>query len=63
MYKHNLTASVRGGLASGVPGDLKGLEYLHNKYGVSASEQRISIKLMFVGFAMESGGPSVCIYC
>ena len=25
---------MRGGLASGVPGDVKGLEYLHTKYGV-----------------------------
>jgi len=35
MYKDNIEASVRGGLASGVPGDVRGLEYLHKKYGVS----------------------------
>ncbi len=35
MYKNNAKASVEGGLASGVPGDLRGLEYLHKKYGVS----------------------------
>lgn len=35
MYKENPMASVISGLASGVPGDLRGLEYLHNKYGVS----------------------------
>lgn len=36
MYAHNRSASVLGGLAVGVPGELKGLEYLHRKYGVSA---------------------------
>ncbi len=35
MYENNIMGSVRGGLASGVPGDLRGLEYLHKKYGVS----------------------------
>lgn len=35
MYNDDVTGSLRGGLASGVPGDLRGLEYLHNKYGVS----------------------------
>lgn len=35
MYKDNLNGAVVGGLAVAVPGDLKGLEYLHNKYGVS----------------------------
>ncbi|TVY55327.1 Glutathione hydrolase proenzyme, partial [Lachnellula suecica] len=33
MYENNINASVRTGLASGVPGDVRGLEYLHNKYG------------------------------
>jgi len=35
MYQGNVIGSVRSGLASGVPSDLRGLEYLHNKYGVS----------------------------
>ncbi|KAH0498596.1 hypothetical protein TgHK011_005844 [Trichoderma gracile] len=34
MYKHNVSASVRGGLAVGVPSEIKGLEYMHTKYGV-----------------------------
>ncbi|PGH02759.1 gamma-glutamyltransferase [Blastomyces parvus] len=34
MYKDNVEGSVRGGLASGVPGEIRGLEYLHRKYGV-----------------------------
>ncbi|KAK6860825.1 gamma-glutamyltranspeptidase [Apiospora arundinis] len=33
MYKNNTDASLYGGLASGVPGELRGLEYLHNNYG------------------------------
>lgn len=34
MYKNNVSASVRGGLAVGVPSEVKGLEYMHTKYGV-----------------------------
>ncbi|KAK0634626.1 gamma-glutamyltranspeptidase [Bombardia bombarda] len=34
MYKDDRNASVRGGLAVAVPGELRGLEYLHTKYGV-----------------------------
>ncbi|KAH6604904.1 gamma-glutamyltranspeptidase, partial [Trichoderma cornu-damae] len=34
MYKNNVSASIRGGLAVGVPGEIKGLEYMHKKYGV-----------------------------
>jgi gamma-glutamyltranspeptidase/glutathione hydrolase len=34
MYENNVIGSVRTGLASGVPGDVRGLEYLHMKYGV-----------------------------
>ncbi|ODH48312.1 gamma-glutamyltransferase [Paracoccidioides brasiliensis] len=33
MYKDNEQASITGGLASGVPGEVRGLEYLHKKYG------------------------------
>ncbi|PGH03995.1 gamma-glutamyltransferase [Helicocarpus griseus UAMH5409] len=33
MFKDNPQASITGGLASGVPGELRGLEYLHKKYG------------------------------
>jgi gamma-glutamyltranspeptidase/glutathione hydrolase len=39
MYQGNIEGSVRTGLASGVPGDVRGLEYLHNKYGVKSSSQ------------------------
>jgi gamma-glutamyltranspeptidase/glutathione hydrolase len=34
MYKGNVKGSVTSGLASGVPGELKGLQYLHENYGV-----------------------------
>ncbi|KAF3766512.1 gamma-glutamyltranspeptidase [Cryphonectria parasitica EP155] len=34
MYKGNLQGAVTGGLAVSVPGDLKGLEYLHQKHGL-----------------------------
>ena len=35
MYHDNFIGSLIGGLAAGVPGELRGLEYLHHKYGVS----------------------------
>lgn len=35
MYKHDQNASVYGGLAVAVPSELKGLDHLHRKYGVS----------------------------
>ena len=34
MYNDTEYGSTKGGLAVGVPGELKGLEYLHTKYGV-----------------------------
>ena len=33
MFNDDADASVRGGLASGIPGELRGLEYLHKNYG------------------------------
>ncbi|KAL6693889.1 gamma-glutamyltranspeptidase [Trichoderma pleuroticola] len=33
MYNDNEDLSIHGGLASGVPGELRGTEYIHNKYG------------------------------
>lgn len=33
MYAGNRNGSVFGGLAAGVPGELRGLEYLHKRYG------------------------------
>ncbi|AEO71500.1 uncharacterized protein THITE_2152403 [Thermothielavioides terrestris NRRL 8126] len=34
MYEHDQRASMVGGLAVAVPGELRGLEYVHRKYGV-----------------------------
>lgn len=36
MFKKDRRRAVVGGDAVAVPGDLRGLEYLHNKYGVSS---------------------------
>ncbi|RVD85501.1 uncharacterized protein DFL_003822 [Arthrobotrys flagrans] len=33
MFVNRTELSMYGGLASGIPGELRGLEYLHNKYG------------------------------
>lgn len=33
MYNDDADKSIYGGLASGIPGEIRGLEYLHNKYG------------------------------
>lgn len=33
MYKNNEQASISGGLASGVPGEVRGLQHLHENYG------------------------------
>ncbi|KAM4059245.1 gamma-glutamyltranspeptidase [Hirsutella rhossiliensis] len=33
MFLHNTRGSVVGGLAVGVPGEVRGLEYIHRKYG------------------------------
>jgi gamma-glutamyltranspeptidase / glutathione hydrolase len=35
MYKYRGNASTVGGLSVGIPGELRGLEYLHKTYGVS----------------------------
>lgn len=33
MYLGNVKGSIRGGLASGIPGEVRGLQYLHERYG------------------------------
>lgn len=33
MFKNNFLGSIFGGLASGIPGEIKGLHYIHKRYG------------------------------
>lgn len=55
MYKDNEPASRMGGLASGVPGELRGLEYIHTKYGALPWEDTLqpSIDLAREGFEVN----------
>ncbi|RYP63111.1 hypothetical protein DL770_009451 [Monosporascus sp. CRB-9-2] len=52
MYKNNTAASLYGGLASGVPGELRGLEYIHKNYGALPWDQVLApaIKVARDGF-------------
>ncbi|KAF2239172.1 gamma-glutamyltranspeptidase [Viridothelium virens] len=54
MYNTNVNLSLYGGLASGVPGELRGTEYLHQKYGKLSWESLLepSIKLARNGFTV-----------
>ncbi|KAK5632740.1 hypothetical protein RRF57_008454 [Xylaria bambusicola] len=52
MYNNNTAASLYGGLASGVPGELRGLERLHKKYGSLPWKQLVlpAVKVARYGF-------------
>ncbi|KAL8992392.1 MAG: hypothetical protein Q9169_007135 [Polycauliona sp. 2 TL-2023] len=54
MFKHDVQASIVGGLASGVPGQLRGLEYIHSHYGALPWPDviRPSVKLARNGFVV-----------
>ncbi|KAL8282472.1 hypothetical protein RB600_005766 [Gaeumannomyces tritici] len=56
MYKDNPSGSQRGGLASGVPGELRGLEYAHKKYGKMSWRDVLApaIKLARDGFTVNA---------
>ncbi|EME81579.1 uncharacterized protein MYCFIDRAFT_32768 [Pseudocercospora fijiensis CIRAD86] len=68
MYHNNINASIHGGLASGVPGQLRGLEYMHRHYASRSwsSLIRPSIHVARQGFrvsaelasAIEEEGPN-----
>lgn len=52
MYKNNINASIYTGLASGVPGEIRGLAHLHSKYGHLPWEQLVmpAVKVARDGF-------------
>ncbi|KAI1179076.1 gamma-glutamyltransferase 1 [Nemania sp. FL0916] len=54
MYNNNTDASLYGGLASGVPGELRGLEHLHKKYGTLPWKQLVmpAVKVARHGFTV-----------
>ncbi|TLD14591.1 hypothetical protein PspLS_11068 [Pyricularia sp. CBS 133598] len=56
MFKGKDTGSTLGGLASGVPGELRGLEYLHKHYGKLPWRDLVapSIKLARDGFVVNA---------
>ena len=39
MYLGNVKGSIKGGLASGIPGEVRGLQYLHERYGKLSWEE------------------------
>ncbi|KAJ8133460.1 hypothetical protein O1611_g174 [Lasiodiplodia mahajangana] len=55
MFTKNTDASLYGGLASGIPGELRGLEYLHKHYGRLpwAHVMSPAIKLARYGFRVN----------
>ena len=56
MYKDNVNASIYGGLASGVPGELRGLEHLHKGQGKLSWEiiMEPAIELARCGFPVTA---------
>jgi len=55
MYTNNTEASLSGGLASGVPGELRGLQHLHEGYGILPWKSVVmpAIELARGGFAVN----------
>jgi gamma-glutamyltranspeptidase/glutathione hydrolase len=56
MYSGNVQGSIFGGLASGVPGEVRGLEYVHKKYGKLPWEQVMmpAVKVAREGFPVSA---------
>jgi hypothetical protein len=58
MYQGNVNGSIYGGLSVGVPGEVRGFEYAHKKYGVRIiTSPGTSIKLTKVD-RVSHGRPS-----
>lgn len=55
MYEDSYRASIIGGLAVGVPGELKGLDYLHRQYGALPWKTLVmpSVRLAREGFRVS----------
>ena len=55
MYKKDINLSIFGGLAAGVPGEVRGLEYVHHKYGALPWKEVMqgAIKIARDGFKGE----------
>ncbi|KAM0445415.1 hypothetical protein ACHAQK_001621 [Fusarium lateritium] len=56
MFKNNVNESISGGKASGVPGELRGLEHLHKTYGQLPWSQLVqpAIKVARYGFPVNN---------
>lgn len=67
MYNADIQLSIYGGLAAGVPGEVRGLEYVHQKYGKLPWKDVMqgAIKLARDGFIGEAtqGKTSLCLAC
>jgi gamma-glutamyltranspeptidase/glutathione hydrolase len=59
MYYGNRNGSVFGGLAAGVPGELRGLEYLHKRYGKLGWERVIRPAILLAEEGFEVGNDLV----
>lgn len=55
MYHNNTNSSIYTGLASGVPGELRGLAYLHDNYGLLPWDQLVmpAVKVARNGFPVS----------
>ncbi|KAK3946363.1 gamma-glutamyltranspeptidase 1 [Diplogelasinospora grovesii] len=55
MYEHDRNASITGALSVAVPGELRGLEYLHTKYGRLPWETVVTpaVKVARTGFEVN----------
>ena len=55
MYNNNVNLSLFGGLASGVPGEVRGLQYLHEHYGSMPWHKLLQPAIKFARFGFTVG--------